>query len=150
MVCDDIYAEHVVQRGPSFVNLAEEAKLNLASHATAAAGERGVCAPRAAASAGSHEPLLRGSPQESGSAIRCSVRRRSRVSVLAKSLSDSAFGPGRRAVAATAGVLQRRPVRAHAQRRRLRTTRAAARPSEEQGDEQGHADSAIRESFFLG
>jgi len=54
------------------------------------------------------------------------------LSVLAKSLSDSTFGPGRRAVAATAGVLQRRPVRAHAQRRRLRTTRAAARPSEEQ------------------
>ena len=52
----------------SFVNLAEEAKLNLASHATAAAGERGVCAPRAAASAGSHEPLPRGSLQESGSA----------------------------------------------------------------------------------
>ncbi|EOD15163.1 hypothetical protein EMIHUDRAFT_459363 [Emiliania huxleyi CCMP1516] len=51
----------------SFVNFAEEAKLDLASHATAAAGERGVCAPRAAASAGSHEPLLRGSPQESGS-----------------------------------------------------------------------------------
>ena len=52
----------------SFVNLAEEAKLNLAGHATAAAGERGVCAPRAAASAGSHEPLPRRSPQESGSA----------------------------------------------------------------------------------
>ena len=31
----------------SFVNLAEEAKLNLAIHATAAAGERGVCTPRA-------------------------------------------------------------------------------------------------------
>ena len=52
----------------SFVNNAEGAKLNLAGHATAAAGERGVCAPRAAASAGSHEPLPRGSLQESGSA----------------------------------------------------------------------------------
>ena len=51
----------------SFVNLAEEAKLNLASHATAAAGERGVCAPRAAASA-DHTSPSRGSPQESGSA----------------------------------------------------------------------------------
>ena len=51
-----------------FVNDAEGAKQSLAGHATAAAGERGVCAPRAAASAGSHEPLPRGSPQESGSA----------------------------------------------------------------------------------
>ena len=52
----------------SFVNVAEEAKLNLAGHATAAAGERGVCAPRAAALAVSHEPLPRRSPPESGSA----------------------------------------------------------------------------------
>jgi len=59
---------------------------------------------------------------------------------LATGLLDLVFGPGRRAVAATAGVLQRRPARAHAQRRRLRTTRAAARPSEEQEDEQRHAD----------
>ena len=54
---------------------------------------------------------------------------------LAKSLSDSTYGPGRRAVAATAGVLQRRLVRAHVQRRRLCTTRVAARPSEEQRDD---------------
>ena len=67
---------------------------------------------------------------------------------LAKSLSASTSGPGRRAVAATAGVLQRRLVRAHAQRRRLRTTRVAARPSEEQRDDERHADSAIREFFF--
>ena len=52
----------------SFVNVAEEVKLKLACHATAVAGERGVCAPRTAASAGSHEPLPRRSPQESGSA----------------------------------------------------------------------------------
>ena len=66
----------------------------------------------------------------------------------AQSLSDSTSGPGRRAVAATAGVLQRRLVRAHAQRRRLCTTRVAARPSEEQRDDEGHADSAIRIFFF--
>ena len=61
------------------------------------------------------------------------------LSVLAKSLSDSTSGPGRHAVAATAGALQRRPVRAHAQRRRLRTTRAAARASEERENEERHA-----------
>ena len=55
---------------------------------------------------------------------------------LAKCLSDSTYGPGRRAVAATAGVLQRRLVRTHAQRRRLCTTRVAARPSEEQRDDE--------------
>ena len=66
---------------------------------------------------------------------------------LAKSLSASTSGPGRRAVAATAGVLQRRLVRAHAQRRRLRTTRAAAWPSEEHDSDERHADSAIK-SFF--
>ena len=65
-------------------------------------------------------------------------------SALAKSLSDSTSGPGRRAVAATAGVPRRRLVRAHAQRRRLCTTRVAARPSEEQRDDERHADSAIR------
>ena len=58
---------------------------------------------------------------------------------LAKSLSASTSGPGRRAVAATAGVLQRRLVRAHAQRRRLRTTRAAAQASEERENEERHA-----------
>ena len=52
----------------SFVNVAEEVELKLACHATAVAGERGVCAPRTAASAGSPEPLPRRSPQESGSA----------------------------------------------------------------------------------
>ena len=57
-------------------------------------------------------------------------------SALAKSLSGLTSGPGRRAVAATAGVLQGRLVRAHAQRRRLRTTRVAARPSEEQRDDE--------------
>ena len=68
---------------------------------------------------------------------------------LAKSLSASTSGPGRRAVAATAGVLQRRLVRAHAQRRRLCTTRVAARPSEEQRDDERHADSAIFLLFFF-
>ena len=52
----------------SFVNVAEEVELRLAGHATAVAGERGVYAPRTAASAGSHEPLPRRAPQESGSA----------------------------------------------------------------------------------
>ena len=52
----------------SLANVAEGAKLALAGHASAAAGERGVCAPRAAAPAGSHEPPPRGSSQESGSA----------------------------------------------------------------------------------
>ena len=50
----------------SSVNDAEAAKLRPACFATAAAGERGRCAPRAAASAGSHEPLPRGSSQEGG------------------------------------------------------------------------------------
>ena len=55
----------------SFVNVAEEVELKLACHATAVAGERGVCAPRTAASAGSHEPLPRRSPQESTSLAHC-------------------------------------------------------------------------------
>ena len=67
------------------------------------------------------------------------------LSALAKGLPGSTSGPERRAVAATAGAIRRRPMRAHAQRQRLRTTRAAARPSEEQGDEQRHADSKKKE-----
>ena len=51
----------------SLANVAEGAKLALAGYASAAAGEQGVCAPRAAAPAGSHEPPSRGSSQESGS-----------------------------------------------------------------------------------
>ena len=51
----------------SLANVAEGAKLALAGYASAAAGERGMCAPRAAAPAGSHEPPSRGSSQESES-----------------------------------------------------------------------------------
>ena len=65
------------------------------------------------------------------------------LSALAKGLPGSTSGPERRAVAATAGAIRRRPMRAHAQRQRLRTTRAAARPSEEQEDEESHADSCF-------
>ena len=58
---------------------------------------------------------------------------------LATGLLEFAVRPGRRAVAAPAGVLQRRPARAYARRRRLRTTHAAARPSEERENEERHA-----------
>ena len=58
---------------------------------------------------------------------------------LATGLSGSALGPGRRAVAAPAGGLQRRPARAYARRRRLRTTPSAARPNEERENEERHA-----------
>ena len=57
----------------------------------------------------------------------------------ATDLLEFAVRPGRRAVAAPAGALQRRPARAHARRRRFRTTRAAARPSEERENEERHA-----------
>jgi len=70
------------------------------------------------------------------------------LSALAKGLPGSTSGPERRAVAATAGAIRRRPMRAHAQRQRLRTTRAAARPSEEQEDEESHADSCFVISFL--
>ena len=50
----------------SLANVAEGAKLALAGYASAAAGEQGVCAPRAAAPAESHKPPSRGSSQESG------------------------------------------------------------------------------------
>ena len=70
------------------------------------------------------------------------------LSALAKGLPGSTSGPERRAVAATAGAIRRRPMRAHAQRQRLRTNRAAARPSEEQEDEESHADSCFVISFL--
>ncbi|EOD29943.1 hypothetical protein EMIHUDRAFT_233340 [Emiliania huxleyi CCMP1516] len=51
----------------SLANDVEGAKLAFAGCASAAAGEQGMCAPRAAAPAGSYEPPSRGSLQESGS-----------------------------------------------------------------------------------
>ena len=51
----------------SLANDAEGAKVALAGCASAAAGEQGMCAPRAAARAGSYESPSRGSLQESGS-----------------------------------------------------------------------------------
>ena len=55
-----------------------------------------------------------------------------------------AVRPGRRSVVAPAGVLQRRPARAHARRRRLRTTRAGARPSEDREDDERHTAERFR------
>ena len=55
-----------------------------------------------------------------------------------------AVRPGRRSVVAPAGVLQRRPARAHARRRRIRTTRAGARPSEDREDDERHAAERFR------
>ena len=51
----------------SLANDVEGAKLAFAGCASAAAGEQGMCAPRAAAPAESHKPPSRGSSQESGS-----------------------------------------------------------------------------------
>ena len=74
---------------------------------------------------------------------------------LATGLSGSALGPGRRAVAAPAGGLQRRPARAYARRRRLRTTPSAARPNEERENEERHAvregtEAQRKSKFFCG
>ena len=49
----------------SSANLAEEAKLDLACHATAAAGERGVCTPRATEPTPSPRRPIRRPSQES-------------------------------------------------------------------------------------
>ena len=69
---------------------------------------------------------------------------------LATSLLGLMLRPGRHAVAAPAGGLRRRPARAHARRRRFRTTRAAARPGEEhEDDEQRHAVGALVGSCFF-
>ena len=51
----------------SLADDAEGAKLAFAGCASAAAGEQGMCAPRAAAPAESYEPPSRGSSQESES-----------------------------------------------------------------------------------
>ena len=59
--------------------------------------------------------------------------------ILATKHGVDARRPGPTTVAAPIGWPQRRPVRAHAQRRRLRTTRAAARASEERENEERHA-----------
>ena len=91
---------HLTSRSPcrkhsnegSFANLAEKAKLVFASPAAAVAGERGVCAPCAAASARSPRPLLHGSPQESCRTPRCSLLRCSWASPQVCSTSRSAPG----------------------------------------------------------
>ena len=59
--------------------------------------------------------------------------------ILATKHGVDARRPGPTTVAAPIGWPQRRPVRAHAQRRRLRTNRAAARASEERENEERHA-----------
>ena len=72
---------HRVRRSPrrmyndkvSLANLAGKARPVLTILAAAAAGARGVCAPRAAAPAPSPRRLLRCSPQESCPTPRCSI-----------------------------------------------------------------------------